>query len=272
MAAATGSHGERFALDLHLRPIRVEHQLALELQRLRLATALCAELTQVFFVPGARWLIVDGHGGIGLYQCATGQRRQRRCRGKTAALSDLASNVSQQFHADPETYVQRIRAALPGYDELQDQAIEAIPFEPHRVLELGIGTGETARRLLARFPNAQVTGVDASAEMISRARELRVEAYVGRIEEPLPKGPWDLVIGVLTVHHLTVEQKRVLFRDVREQSRCLVLGDQVRAEEHALPPEPGIDFLEEVEDLAVWCDGEIVWSSYDLAVIRAVYG
>ena len=50
-----------------------------------------------------------------------------------------------------------------------------------------------------------------------------------------------------------------------------MLGDQVSAEKHALPPEPGIDFVEDAEDLAAWCDGEIVWRRDDLAVVRAVY-
>jgi tRNA (cmo5U34)-methyltransferase len=179
--------------------------------------------------------------------------------------------MSQQFHINPDTYLEQIRAALPGYDELQRRAIEAIPFDPRRVLELGIGTGETTRRLLARFPHAQVTGIDASAEMVSRARKRGVEARMARMDEALPKGPWDLVIGVLSVHHLTDEQKRALFVRVRKQSRSLVLGDQVRAEQHALPPEAGIDFLEDAGDLAEWCGGEIIWCRGDLAVIRAVY-
>ena len=179
--------------------------------------------------------------------------------------------MTQQFHVDPDTYLDRIRAALPGYDDLQVQAIEAIPFEPRRVLELGIGTGETTRRLVARFPAARVTAVDVSPGMVSRARELGIEARVGRIEDPLPEGTWDLVIGVLSVHHLTAAQKRRLFLTVREQARALVLGDQVRAETHGLPPEPGIDFLEDAEDLAAWLNGEIVWRRDDLAVIRAVF-
>jgi trans-aconitate methyltransferase len=103
--------------------------------------------------------------------------------------------MTQQFHADSDTYLEHIRAALPGYDELQSQAVDAIPFEPRRVLELGIGNGETTKRVLDRFPNARVTGVDASPEMVSRARERGVEAQVARIEDPLPAGPWDLVIG-----------------------------------------------------------------------------
>ena len=92
--------------------------------------------------------------------------------------------------------------------------------------------------------------------MVLRARELGVKARVARIEDPFPEGPWDLVIGVLSVHHLTSQQKRILFVATREHSRALVLGDQVSAEEHALPPEPGIDFVEDAEDLAAWCGGE----------------
>ena len=48
------------------------------------------------------------------------------------------------------------------------------------------------------------------------------------MEDPLPDGPWDLVISVLTVHHLDRRRKRDLFRRVREQSRSLVIGDVSR--------------------------------------------
>jgi len=180
--------------------------------------------------------------------------------------------LTPQFHTEPDTYLERIRAAFPRYDELQDAAIEAIPFEPVRVLELGFGTAETTRRIWERYPQARITGVDASSEMVFKARELGWEEMrLGRMEDPLPDGPWDLVVAVLAVHHQTSEQKRDLFRRVREQSRSLGLGDQVSAEEHALPPEPGIDFLDSAEDLAEWSGGEVVWQGDDLAVIRATY-
>jgi tRNA (cmo5U34)-methyltransferase len=185
----------------------------------------------------------------------------------------IATEVSEmpQFHTEPDTYLERIRGAFPGYDELQDRAIEAIPFAPARVLELGIGTGETTRRLLEHHPDAEVTGLDASAEMVFRAREMGIEVRLARMEDPLPDGPWDLVLAVLAVHHLTVEQKRDMFRRVRGQARSLVLGDQVEAEAHALPPEPGVDFLERAGDLAEWCGGDVVWTADDLAVVVADY-
>jgi tRNA (cmo5U34)-methyltransferase len=184
---------------------------------------------------------------------------------------NIEGSVSPQFHNHPDSYLEWIRAAVPLYDELQDRSVEAIPFPPARVLELGIGTGETTRRLLARFPDAQVTGLDAGPEMVFRARELGIEVRLARMEDPLPDGPWDLVLSVLSVHHLDAEQKRDLFRRVRQESRALVLGDQVKADVQTPPPESGVDFLDAPEDLAEWSGGEVAWQGDDLAVIRAVY-
>jgi tRNA (cmo5U34)-methyltransferase len=176
-----------------------------------------------------------------------------------------------QFHWKPETYPELIRSEVPRYDELQEQAIAAIPFVPERVLELGMGTGESTRRLIEAYPDAWVIGLDSSPDMVFRAREVYDDVQLARIEDPLPDGPWDLVIGVLSIHHLRAEQKKELFRRVREQSRALVIGDVVRAEKQVTPIEEGYDFPEAAADLAAWCRGEVIWEVDDLAVVRAVY-
>jgi tRNA (cmo5U34)-methyltransferase len=179
--------------------------------------------------------------------------------------------VCAQFHWNPETYLETIRAEVPRYDELQEEAVAAVPFPPDRVLELGMGTGETTKRLLAAHPGAWVVGLDSSPEMVFGLRETYDDVQLARMEDPLPDGPWDLVISVLSVHHLTDERKQVLFRRVREQSRALVIGDVVKAEKQVTPIDPGFDFPDSASELAEWCDGEVVWQADDLAVIRAVY-
>ena len=179
--------------------------------------------------------------------------------------------MAAQFHWTPETYLETIRAEVPRYDELQVAAVEAIPFPPERVLELGIGTGETTRRLLEAYPDAWVVGLDSSPEMVFRLRQEYDDIQLARMEDPLPDGPWDLVISVLSVHHLTDEAKRMLFRRVREQSRALVIGDVVKADVQVTPIDPSIDFPDTAEEMAEWCDGEVTWSADDLAVVRATY-
>jgi tRNA (cmo5U34)-methyltransferase len=176
-----------------------------------------------------------------------------------------------QFHWKPDTYLDLIRAEVPRYDELQEAAIAAIPFAPTRVLELGMGTGETTRRLIEAYPDAWVIGLDSSPDMVFRAREMYDDVQLARIEDPLPDGPWDLVIGVLSIHHLRSEQKQDLFRRVREHARALVVGDVVAVPDPVTPIEPEYDFPEKAEDLASWCGGEIVWRADDLAVVSATY-
>jgi tRNA (cmo5U34)-methyltransferase len=179
--------------------------------------------------------------------------------------------MSAQFHWDPESYLETIRSEVPRFDELQGAAIEAVPFAPIRALDLGIGTGETSRRLLDRYPEVEITGLDHSPEMVFRAREMGIEVRLARFEDPLPDGPWDLVIAVLSVHHLRAEGKRDLFRRVREQSRAMVVGDVVAGPDRVTPIEPGFDFPERAEDLAEWCGGEVRWRADDLAVVAAAY-
>lgn len=161
------------------------------------------------------------------------------------------------FDWKPESYLERIRAEVPGYDELQRQAIAAIPFPPERVLELGMGTGETTRQLIEAFPDAWVIGLDSSPDMVFRARETYDDVQLARMEDPLPDGPWDLVISVLSVNQLNDDGRRNLCRQVKTQSRALVIGDVF---------EPG-----QLSDLVDWSGGEIAWQQDRLAVVRALY-
>jgi tRNA (cmo5U34)-methyltransferase len=162
-----------------------------------------------------------------------------------------------QFDWTPDEYLERIRDRIPRYDELQEEAIRAIPFSPERVLELGIGTGETTRRLIEAHPDAWVVGLDSSPDMVFRARQSYDDIQLARMEDPLPDGPWDLVISVLSVNDLDDEQKQSLFRRVRGQSRSLVIGD--------------VATEEELERMLDWSGGELAWRADDLAVISAVY-
>src|SRR3954453_22304906 len=161
-----------------------------------------------------------------------------------------------RFDWTPEVYLERIRSQIPRYDELQEQAIAAIPFAPKRVLELGMGTGETTRRLIEAHPDAWVIGLDASPDMVFRARQTYDDVQLARMEDPLPDGPWDLVISVLSAGALSDEELRTLCRRVREQARSLVIADAF---------EPG-----QLDDLLAWSGGELTWRGDDLAVVRAV--
>jgi tRNA (cmo5U34)-methyltransferase len=187
-----------------------------------------------------------------------------------------------QFHFDPDSYLAMMREDMPCYNELQDVVAAATAgLDARRILELGTGTGETARRLLTVHPGARLVGIDASEAMLAVARaELDADFRVQRLQDPLPEGPFDLVVSALAVHHLDADEKRDLFRRVRNEvtpGGRFVLADLVvpeRPEDVVAPATPGFDKPDTLADLLAWLDDagfvpSVEWSWKDLAAICA---
>src|SRR4051794_7274671 len=126
-------------------------------------------------------------------------------------VEHLGSVAMRDYHFTAEGYLAMMRAAVPGYDRMEDETVAATGAGARLVLELGIGTGETARRVLARHREAKLIGIDGSPGMVGVARDTlpsdRVSVLVGALEDPLPEGPFDLVVSALAVHHLDAESK-----------------------------------------------------------------
>jgi tRNA (cmo5U34)-methyltransferase len=187
-----------------------------------------------------------------------------------------------QFHWDPVGYLSLMREEVPDYERFQDETAAAAGTRAERVLELGTGTGETARRVLARNPSARLIGVDASDEMLAHARAAlpaeRVELRVARLEDPLPEGPFDLVISALAVHHLVAGAKADLFARmaaVLGPGGRVVIGDVVIPDDPGdaiTPIDDGYDMPERVADQLQWLEdaglrASVSWARRDLAVM-----
>ena len=171
-----------------------------------------------------------------------------------------------QFHFDPETYLALIREDVPLFYRLQDEVAAATAgVDAHDLLELGTGTGETARRVLLLHPGARLTGIDASAGMLGQARLEGSELLVRRLEEPLPDGPFDFVFSALAVHHLDSPGKAELFRRV---------AAALRPEDALTPLTPGFDRPDRVAYILGWlADADlaarVTGAKQDLAVMAA---
>jgi trans-aconitate 2-methyltransferase len=68
---------------------------------------------------------------------------------------------------------------------------------PRRIADLGCGPGNSTEALRARWPEASVTGVDSSAEMIAKARESRPNGawMVANAATWQPEEPLDLIFS-----------------------------------------------------------------------------
>src|SRR5439155_5691554 len=187
-----------------------------------------------------------------------------------------------EWEWDPDTYLATMAEEIPGYEELQEAVVAATEgVRATRVLELGIGTGETALRVQAKHPDAGWVGIDASEPMLARARERLPDAdlRLRRLEDELPPGPFDLVVSILAVHHLDAAGKRELFSRVArvvEPGGHFVLGDVVVPPAGAEGPiyiDWEMDKPDSVEDQLAWLgeagfEAEASSVRVDLAVFR----
>jgi tRNA (cmo5U34)-methyltransferase len=185
-----------------------------------------------------------------------------------------------QFHFDPSTYLENMRADIPVFDKVQEETARATEGVAARdVLELGVGTGMTAKRVLAVHPKAKLVGIDESEAMLAEA-DVAGDLRVSRLEDPLPEGPFDLVVSCLAIHHLDAKGKRDLFRRIAavlKPGGRFVLADVVvpeRDEDAVTPTTPGFDRPDPLDAQLEWLREvglapETTWTWKDLAVVRA---
>lgn len=103
-----------------------------------------------------------------------------------------------------DTVAELYERARPGYpDELVDELVSAAGLAPgNRVLEIGCGTGQLTRALVAR--GLRVTCVEAGANLAAVARRIVPEAdiEVTRFEDWEPDGTYDAVCCATAWHWL----------------------------------------------------------------------
>ncbi len=128
----------------------------------------------------------------------------------------MDSSVRDTFDRLASEYDELKLRIIPGYRQVQEMVLRyAALTPPHRVLELGCGTGEWAGLFLERHPVARYTAIEFSAKMreLAGARLARCGGRFRLIDQdlntPLPAGPFDCVVSLFAIHH--VENKERLF-------------------------------------------------------------
>jgi len=188
-----------------------------------------------------------------------------------------------QFHFDPDTYLAMVLAEVPGYVELQDEVARATAgLAVAQVLELGVGTGETSARVMTVHPSANLVGIDESEQMLAGARQRLpgADLRVGRLEDTLPEGPFDLVVSTLTVHHLDGPAKADLFGRVAQRLRPggrFVMADVIVPDDPAdivTPIDGSYDKPSRVNEQLAWLrqaglQPKVTWCRRDLTVVVA---
>lgn len=133
--------------------------------------------------------------------------------------------IKQHFEDEAREFDRIIVTLIPDYSQMVDALVSAFPFEhsaPVRAIDLGCGTGTVTARVLQIFPNARVTCLDLSENMIAMAKA-RLASYpqVGYVVSDFSRfefnREFDAVMSSLALHHLeTNDEKKLFYRRIYE--------------------------------------------------------
>ena len=126
------------------------------------------------------------------------------------------------------TFLQGVRGAIPGANlqlEIMQKIVELWYPGASRILDIGCGDGVLGRRLLQRFPTADVTFADFSEPMLAAARDKlagspRAAVVKGDFSDPAwwhavaDRGPFNVVVSGFAIHHQPDARKQALYAEI----------------------------------------------------------
>jgi len=156
-------------------------------------------------------------------------------------------HIRTAFNATASRYDAQRQWVIPEFDVFYGAAIRAADWPGSRpaILDIGAGTGLLSALLLQRYPDASLTLLDISDQMLMVAHERfsknqNVRYIAGDYSTGDLGGQYDLICSALSIHHLSHEDKQQLCRriyDALNPCGVFVNADQAAGETPALDRE-----------------------------------
>lgn len=133
--------------------------------------------------------------------------------------------IADLFDAAAGDYDAARLRLVPCFKPFYAAAADALPFDGDRelrILDLGAGTGLLSALCAVRYPRASFVLVDVAEAMLRKAEERFADrpgsftTFEMDYREQLPAGPFEAVVSALSIHHLSDQEKRTLFRRIHE--------------------------------------------------------
>jgi putative AdoMet-dependent methyltransferase len=128
-------------------------------------------------------------------------------------------NTKEFFDGWASTYNQTVKHAylkfpFAGYEDVNKIVLSSIQRKKAKILDIGIGTGMLAEKIIATVDSPTLMGIDISEKMLEIARKkipnanLSIHDFKQTII--LPKGftNFDYIISNYTFHHFTEKEKK----------------------------------------------------------------
>jgi tRNA (cmo5U34)-methyltransferase len=148
------------------------------------------------------------------------------------------TRTAQDYYAEFSAgYAEKIRQLVPRYDEMLETILDLLQLaHPGGVLDIGAGVGNVSDQVLRGFPEAHVTALDASPEMLEQARTLlaphgtRASVVRHDIAGYSPGRSFDAVFSNLVLHNLPPDTRRETLGAIRrwlEPGGVFIWGEMI---------------------------------------------
>jgi tRNA (cmo5U34)-methyltransferase len=127
-------------------------------------------------------------------------------------------HIRQAFNKFAQDYDAQREYVIPEMRQYYGAAVWAMESAALRpaILDVGAGTGLLSAFLLEKFPDARLTLMDISENMLDQARKRfgtrpGTDYVVCDYSRSDLGGPYDIIASALSIHHLSPSDKRRLF-------------------------------------------------------------
>lgn len=134
-------------------------------------------------------------------------------------------DLKKHFNNEAESFDTQVQKNISCYNEMLTALINAIPdnkMNP-KILDLGCGTGNITQKALMRFPEAEVTCLDLSENMIEIAKKKlsdyeKIEYIIGDFTQMQIDAKYDVILSSLALHHIpSDEEKEAMYKEIYER-------------------------------------------------------
>jgi tRNA (cmo5U34)-methyltransferase len=159
-------------------------------------------------------------------------------------MTEKSEEMSKFFDDRAAGYDEHMHGLLRDFDTFYMQIAKPIiaTDKAVKVLDLGCGTGNQLKDIFQKLPNAQVTAIDLSEEMLGKLRE-KYPFYLTQIKIvqgsyltiPFSDCSYDYVVSVYSLHHFTKDVKHSLYEKIKKSLKpkgmyiegdCVVSADK----------------------------------------------
>lgn len=130
--------------------------------------------------------------------------------------------IKRHFEKEAAVFDKLFFKVAPRYEEMMCALIDALPFNKKqklRVIDLGCGTGNLSKKIIAAYPNACITCVDMAENMLAMAKSKlkehrNITFWLGDVRKFDYREKYDVIVASLVLHHVEAKDKLRFYRAI----------------------------------------------------------